>query len=110
MPGTRVTRTILRWLGIESFIRRRNSNHGSHLGRIRWVVERTISWFLGLRRMQIRDDRHSTIIDAWEHLALAVICYQILTSNTSSEIEKGGSLPASKLDFCSFREFELVFQ
>ena len=76
------TRTVLRWLGIEPFIRRRNSPHGSRLGRIRWVVERTISWFLGLRRMRIRYDRHPTIIDAWEHLALAVICYQILTRNS----------------------------
>jgi len=48
------TRTLLRWLGIEPYIRPRNAAHGSHLGRIRWVVERTFGWFMGCRRL-VRD-------------------------------------------------------
>jgi transposase len=72
------TRSILRWLGIEPHIRHRNEAHGSHLGRIRWVVERTISWIKGLRRMRVRYDRSGTSIDAWTSIAAAVVCLNIL--------------------------------
>ena len=72
------TRTILRWLGIEPHIRHKGDQHGSHLGRIRWVVERTISWIKGLRRMRIRYDRSITSINAWTSLAAAVVCFHIL--------------------------------
>ena len=67
------TRDILRILGITPLIRRRKEPHGSQLGRKRRVVERTISWIKGLRRMRIRYDRHPKIIDAWNNLALAAI-------------------------------------
>jgi transposase len=72
------TRSILRWLKIEPHIRHRNGDHGSHLGRVRWVVERTISWIKGLRRMRVRYDRSGTSIDAWTSLAAAVVCLHIL--------------------------------
>ena len=51
------TRWILAWLGIEPHIARRKTPHGSGLGKVRWVVERTISWLKGLRRLRIRYDR-----------------------------------------------------
>lgn len=38
------TRGLFRCLGMEPRIRRRGTAHGSGLGRVRWVVERTISW------------------------------------------------------------------
>jgi len=72
------TRSLLRWLGIEPHIRRRNSDHGSHLGRVRWVVERTISWIKGLRRMRIRYDRSATSVNAWTSIAAAAVCLNIL--------------------------------
>jgi transposase len=72
------TRAVLRWLGIEPHIRYRNGTHGSHLGRVRWVVERTISWIKGLRRMRVRYDRSGTSIDAWTSIAAAVVCFHIL--------------------------------
>jgi len=72
------TRSILRWLGIEPHIRHRGDEHGSHLGRVRWVVERTISWIKGLRRMRVRYDRSPSIVDAWTSLAAVVVCLQIL--------------------------------
>jgi len=72
------TRSLLRWLGIEPHIRHRNGDHGSHLGRVRWVVERTISWIKGLRRMRVRYDRSATSIDAWTSIAAAVVCLHIL--------------------------------
>lgn len=77
------TRSVLRWLGIEPHIRHRDGGHGSHLGRVRWVVERTISWIKGLRRMRVRYDRSITSIDAWTTIAAAVVCLNILREATS---------------------------
>ncbi len=76
------TREVLKFIGINPHIRKRKSPHGSHLGKIRWVVERTISWIKGLRRMRIRYDRNETIIDAWTTVAASVICYNILHDST----------------------------
>jgi len=75
------TRALLSWLGIEPVIGRRKTKHGSALGQVRWVVERTISWLKGLRRMRIRYDRLKTIQHAWNTLAASVICFRILTSD-----------------------------
>src|SRR3954451_12235912 len=71
------TRWILAWLGIEPHIARRKTPHGSGLGKVRWVVERTISWLKGLRRMRARYDRLGVIQDAWNTLAASVICLRI---------------------------------
>lgn len=76
------TRSLLRWMGIEPHIRRRNSDHGSHLGRVRWVVERTISWIKGLRRMRVRYDRSAVSVDAWTTIAAAVVCMNIFMEAT----------------------------
>jgi transposase len=73
------TRALLRWMGIEPNIRYRNGEHGSGLGKIRWVVERTISWLKGLRRIRVRYDRLLVIQEAWNTLAASVICFNILT-------------------------------
>lgn len=70
-------RVLLRWLGITPHIRKRNQAHGSHLGRVRWVVERTISWIKGLRRMRVRYDRSQLSIDAWTSISAAAICLHI---------------------------------
>lgn len=70
-------RLLLRWLGIEPYIAKRNTEHGSGLGRIRWVVERTNAWLKGLKRMRVRWDRSSVIQNAWNTLAMSVICFRI---------------------------------
>jgi transposase len=72
------TRWILAWLGIESHIARRTTPHGSGLGKVRGVVERTIAWLKGLRRMRIRYDRLPVLQDAWNSLAACVICFRLL--------------------------------
>ena len=72
------TRALLRWLGIEPHIAKRKTAHGSGLGKVRWVVERTISWLKGLRRLRVRYDRLGVIMDAWTTLAASVICFRIL--------------------------------
>jgi transposase len=75
------TRWILAWLGIEPHIARQRTPHGSGLGKVRWVVERTISWLKGLRRMRIRYDRLAVMQDAWNTLAACVICFRLLHDN-----------------------------
>ena len=72
------TRALLRWLGIEPHIAKRKTPHGSGLGKVRWVVERTISWLKGLRRLRVRYDRLGVIMDAWATPAASVICFRIL--------------------------------
>jgi transposase len=72
------TRWLLRWLGIEPHIARRQAAHGSGLGKVRWVVERTISWLKGLRRLRVRYDRLGVVQDAWTTLAASVICFRLL--------------------------------
>lgn len=74
---SQAARRLLSWLGIEPRIARRGEQHGSGLGKVRWVVERTIGWLKGLRRMRVRYDRSATIQDAWNTLAIAVICFGV---------------------------------
>jgi transposase len=77
------TRWILAWLGIEPHIAKRRTAHGSGLGKVRWVVERTISWLKGLRRLRIRYDRLMVMQDAWNTLAACVICFRLLHDHDS---------------------------
>jgi transposase len=70
------TRWLLAWLGIEPHIARRKTPHGSGLGKVRWVVERTIAWLKGLRRMRVRYDRSPVLQDVWNTLAACVICFR----------------------------------
>lgn len=79
------TRWLLAWLGIAPHIARRRTAHGSGLGRIRWVVERTISWLKGLRRLRIRYDRSAVIQDAWNTMAACVICFRLLHDDSILE-------------------------
>jgi transposase len=72
------TRGLLAWLGIEPHIARRNARHGSGLGKVRWVVERTIGWLKGLRRLRLRYDRLAVVQSAWNTLAASVICFRLL--------------------------------
>lgn len=71
------TRALLRWLGIEPHIAKRWTAHGSGLGKVRWVVERTVAWVKGLRRMRVRWDRLPDVQAAWNALAMCVICFRL---------------------------------
>jgi len=42
----------LRTRGIRPWIAKRNTEHGSGLGRWRWVIERTFAWLNQFRRLQ----------------------------------------------------------
>jgi transposase len=71
-------RGLLSWLGVEPRIARRRTPHGSGLGKTRWVVERTISWLNGLRRLRVRYDRLKVIQHAWNSLAASLICFRLI--------------------------------
>jgi transposase len=73
-----VKRQELRRRGIEPFIPEQRAPHGSGLGVVRWVAERTVSWFHGFRKLRLRTDWLSEVQEAFLTLASALICYRFL--------------------------------
>lgn len=71
----RALRVALRERGITPRIARRGVESSVRLGRHRWVVERTISWQQGFRRLRVRDEKRDDIHEALVHLANAMICW-----------------------------------
>ncbi|WP_158013111.1 transposase, partial [Streptomyces sp. Root369] len=49
---------------------------GTGLGTFRWVVERTISWLHGFRRLRIRWERRDAIHEAFLGLAVCLITHR----------------------------------
>jgi transposase len=74
-------RRELRRRGVKPLIARRGSEHGSGLGRERWVVERTFAWLHNLRRLRIRYERSSELHMAFMLLGCAVVCQRKLTAD-----------------------------
>jgi transposase len=72
------TRQLLRWLGITPYLPRKRTEHGSGLGKYRYVVERTISWLHGFRRLRVRYDRRDYIHDGFLKCATCMICFGLL--------------------------------
>lgn len=68
-------RAALRERGITPRIARRGIESSVRLGRYRRVVERTISWQQGFRRLRVRDEKRDDIHEALVHLANAMICW-----------------------------------
>lgn len=52
--------------------------HGSGLGRTRYVVERTLSWFGNFRRLKLCYERTANHLQAFHELAAALICFNKL--------------------------------
>jgi transposase len=71
-------RRRLRERRIEPVLAKRNTAHGSGLGKHRWVVERTISWLHQFRRLRIRYERRDDIHKAFLHLGCAILCANFL--------------------------------
>ena len=63
---------------VEAQIARRRREHGSGLGRQRWVVERTISWLHQHRRLRLRYERRPDIHEAFLSIACSLICHRAL--------------------------------
>ena len=71
--------SILLWSkGIEPHIAQRGQPHGSGLGQVRWVVERTVSWLHQYRRLRLRFERRADIHLAFLTLGCALICWKTL--------------------------------
>jgi transposase len=76
-------RRALRRRGITSRIARRGIESSQRLGRHRHVVERSLAWLVGYRRLQVRYERRADILLAFLHLACALICLKSLTRPTA---------------------------
>jgi transposase len=72
---------LRRWLrgrGITPRIARRGIESSDLLGRYRWVVERTVSWLSGCRRLHRRYERKPEHFLAFVGLAATLICHRRL--------------------------------
>jgi transposase len=72
---------LRRWLrerGITPRIARRGIESSDRLGRHRWVVERTVSWLSGCRRLHRRYERKAEHFLAFTSIACTLICYRRL--------------------------------
>lgn len=67
-------REAMRRRGIDPKFARRNTEHGSGLGKYRWVAERTLSWLHQFRRLRIHTEKRPDIRDALVTFASALIC------------------------------------
>ncbi len=71
-------RAELRARGIRPRIARRGTPHGSGLGVARYVVERTIAWFHGFRKLRLVTEKGLDMQYAFLNLAHAVILWRAL--------------------------------
>jgi transposase len=69
-------RRLLWQRGIRPVIAERGQPHGTGLGIFRYVVERTISWLHGFRRLRIRWERRDDIHEAFLGLAVCRITHR----------------------------------
>jgi transposase len=71
-------RRSLRVRSITPRIARRGVDATKRLGQHRWVVERTLAWLLGFRRLGVRYERRADMLQGCLHLASALICLKYL--------------------------------
>jgi transposase len=76
-------RRQLRQRGIKPVIARRSTEHGSGLGRYRWVVERTLSWLHQFRRLLVRYERRADIHEGFLAIACCLICWRRLSETAN---------------------------
>ncbi|SCF68618.1 Transposase DDE domain-containing protein [Streptomyces sp. Ncost-T10-10d] len=73
---------LRRWLrkrGIRHRIACKGIESSTRLGRHRWVVERTVSWLAGCRRLHRRYERKPEHFLAFVGIAATLICHRRLT-------------------------------
>jgi transposase len=73
-------RRLLWTRGIKPVIARRGVEHGSGLGKQRWVVERGFAHLHHFRRLRTRYERHPEIHTALLTLACSIMCWRRLRS------------------------------
>ena len=68
----------LRARRIGAWLAKRNTEHGSGLGRWRWVIERTFAWLNQFRRLRVRYEKRADIHEAFLSLGCALVCWHFL--------------------------------
>jgi transposase len=71
-------REELRRRGIDPRLAKRYTEHGSGLGKYRWVVERFFSWLHGFRKLRFVTEKDQEMQFAFFDLALSLICLRFL--------------------------------
>ena len=71
-------REKLRRRKITPKLAKRKTEHGSGLGGFRWVVERTLSWFHGFRKLRLVTEKDLDTQMAFFTLGMAMICFRFL--------------------------------
>jgi transposase len=71
-------RRLLRKRGVRPKIARCGTEHGSGLGKVRWVIERTFAWLHSFRRLRTRYERSGVLHNAFLMLGAAIICQRLL--------------------------------
>jgi transposase len=77
----RPQRRELRSRGVKAEIARRNTTHGSGIGRVRWVVERTFAWLHQFKRLLVRYDRSAEIHEAFLAIGCCLVCFRRLQNS-----------------------------
>jgi len=86
-------RRALRRRGITPRIARRGVEPSGRLGRHRYVVERSLAWLVGSRRLQVRYERHADILLGFLSLACALICLKALHRPREGMLPAIGTTP-----------------
>ena len=68
---------------IASLLAPRGGEHGSGLGKTRYVIERTMAWIGNFRRIKLCYERWGAHFQAFNELAAALVCFQRLQQVTS---------------------------
>jgi transposase len=71
-------REALPELGIDPKLAKRYTEHGSGLGKYRWVVERFFSWAHGFRKLRFVTEKTQEMQFAFLNLAVSIICLRFL--------------------------------
>jgi transposase len=61
---------------VPQLARPQDHTHGSGLGRLRYVVERTLAWFGHFRRLRLCYEKCGMLLQAFHDLAAALICFK----------------------------------
>jgi transposase len=74
--GSAALADLVKWLGIKPILAPlgKSRPHGSGLGKTRYVVERTLSWFGNFRRLKHCYERCGAHFQAFHELAAALLC------------------------------------
>ena len=64
--------------GIKSGLAWRRLPHGTGLGTLRWVVERTLAWLHQFRRLRVRYEKRAELHEAFLALGCCLICHRTL--------------------------------